>query len=56
MRQFLAGVLLALAALLASGCATPQEGDVSTIPWNRPQSWEGTGALGGFTPPGSPGY
>jgi hypothetical protein len=39
-----------------TGCATTQEGDaepVSTIPWNRPQGWEGGGALGGFRPPGS---
>ena len=56
MRKFLAGVLLGLAALLASGCATPKEGDVSTIPWNRPQNWEGGGALGGFRPAGSAGY
>ena len=40
---------------LGAGCATTSNDDrVSTIPWNRPQSWEGTGALGGFHPPGSP--
>jgi uncharacterized lipoprotein YmbA len=44
-----------LAAVLAlAGCSsTRNPDDVSTIPWNRPQSWEGTGALGGFRPPGS---
>ena len=41
---------------LMTGCATPKEGDVSSIPWDRPQQWEGNGALGGFRPPGSPGY
>lgn len=25
---------------------------VSTIPWNKPASWEGAGALGGFMPQG----
>ena len=43
-------------AILAGGCATQKESDVSTIPWDRPQQWEGGGALGGFRPPGSPGY
>ena len=43
--------LAVLAALLAgTGCMTPQEGDVSSIPWNKPQSWEGAGALGGALP------
>lgn len=37
-----------------SGCATTQEEadkdrNVSTIPWNRPQRWEGMGQLGGMT-------
>jgi hypothetical protein len=36
------------------GCSTARSpDDISTIPWNRPQGWEGTGALGGFRPPGS---
>ncbi len=35
-------------SLLLTGCATRDENEVSTIPWNRPQSWEGGGALGGF--------
>jgi hypothetical protein len=49
-------VLLAVLAMVAGltlGCATTQEDEVSSIPWNRPQQWEGTGALGGFRPPGS---
>ncbi len=48
----------ALAGLLAAGfvfggCASVKkaEGDddnVSTIPWNRPASWEGRGPMGGM--------
>ena len=41
--------LTALSILLAS-CAE-QESDpnrVSTIPWNRPEKWEGQGPLGGM--------
>ena len=46
---------LAAVAGLGFGCATSSTDDhVSTIPWSRPQSWEGTGALGGFRTPGSP--
>jgi hypothetical protein len=45
---FLAAILAAI-VVLASGCAsTQQQGDVSSIPWDRPQQWEGAGALGGF--------
>ena len=55
--------LLALAVAgsgLMSGCASTttqqqQDNNVSSIPWNRPQDWEGGGAMGGFRPPGSPG-
>ncbi len=56
MRRLLFALLAVTAAALAAGCATTKEDEVSTIPWNRPQSWEGTGALGGFRPPGQPGY
>ena len=56
MRHWLFLALLALTTVLATGCATSNPDDVSTIPWNRPQDWEGAGALGGFRPPGSPGY
>lgn len=43
-----------LAGLLC-GCASsqnppPNQERVSSIPWNRPEKWEGTGALGGMTP------
>jgi uncharacterized lipoprotein YbaY len=43
---------IAAAALLLAGCAKdePKAGSepVSTIPWNRPEKWEGQGMLGGF--------
>ena len=50
-RTILLSVLLA-ATSLGAGCATTKDEDISSMPWNRPQSWEGTGALGGFRPPG----
>jgi hypothetical protein len=40
---------------LVGGCATTNDDNVSSIPWDRPQSWEGTGALGAFGAPG-PGH
>lgn len=49
MKIFLAALLLAG----FGGCASQQAEDpdrVSTIPWNRPEKWEGQGALGGFAP------
>jgi predicted small secreted protein len=55
-RSILLVALVAAGAMLAGGCATTKEGDVSSIPWDRPEQWEGSGALGGFRPPGSPGY
>ena len=45
---FLAGMLI-----LLPSCAETQPQDpnrVSTIPWNRPEKWEGQGPLGGFSP------
>jgi len=41
-------LLLLMGAALTTGCATTNENEVSTIPWNRPESWEGMGALGGY--------
>jgi hypothetical protein len=47
----LAGILMGL-----MGCATsdkPQDPDrVTSIPWNRPERWEGQGPFGGFMPGG----
>jgi|YelNatPaOPRAMG01_1025707.scaffolds.fasta_scaffold05093_11 hypothetical protein len=34
--------------LAVTGCATTGGDDVSSIPWNRPQTWEGSGSLGGL--------
>jgi hypothetical protein len=48
--------LLAGAVVFLTGCSTTQPDNASSIPWNRPQDWEGGGAMGGFRPPGSPGY
>jgi hypothetical protein len=49
--------------LWACGCASggnqqDQNPNASSIPWNRPQSWEGQGMLGGFDqgPQGSTGH
>lgn len=57
-------LLIAFVALI-TGCETApsscsdipgsqgQGAAVSSIPWNKPASWEGAGALGGFMPQGS---
>ena len=58
MKRF--GIFLILFTLLLAGCATPPSTDITTpessavsaIPWNKPASWEGSGALGGFMPQG----
>ncbi len=52
-------LLLAVAALAQGGCADssktpPQDVDangqpVSSVPWNKPESWETSGQLGGLT-------
>lgn len=50
-------MFLLFGLVLAGGCATTKtEDNVSSIPWNKPQQWEGQGALGGFRPPGNSGY
>ena len=55
MRYWLFFLLLIVATAFGSGCATPSSDGVSTIPWNRPQPWEGGGALGSIiSPPGNP--
>lgn len=59
MRIF-ARVILFGALTLLLGCQSAPEPStsseasaaVSTIPWNKPASWEGAGALGGFMPQG----
>lgn len=51
-RNFAALLLLA-ATVALGGCASQKQDDpdqVSTIPWNRPESWEGQGPMGGMMP------
>ncbi|MDB6155073.1 MAG: hypothetical protein JWL90_3526 [Chthoniobacteraceae bacterium] len=53
MARFLALLFFAGAIAALSGCASTEPEDpnrVSSIPWNRPQKWEGQGALGGMAP------
>jgi len=51
-------ILLLLAAVCGvSGCSTTEptqdnDAEVTTIPWNKPEPWEGRGPLGGFAPGG----
>jgi hypothetical protein len=59
MKAFRTILLLAAMAtglVLVSGCATTNGDNVSSIPWDRPQQWEGSGALGGFQGPGGLGH
>jgi hypothetical protein len=51
MSSFSRWIFLGVLALVFAGCATVDQSEsdsVSTIPWNRPASWEGQGALGGM--------
>lgn len=41
-------VLAVLAVLCASGCATRDPDAESDIPWNAPQSWEGSPYIPGL--------
>jgi len=54
MRRTVFGFLcVAVMGCFLGGCASDQPKDpneVSTIPWNRPEKWEGQGPLGGFAP------
>lgn len=53
MRLLLLFLLVAPMLALLPSCAQQGEEDpnrVSTIPWNRPEKWEGQGPLGGMTP------
>jgi hypothetical protein len=47
--RWIALILLATAGFGLSGCSSQEQKDpneVSTIPWNRPERWEGQGPLG----------
>jgi hypothetical protein len=55
MKPFFLTVFFALVVFSLSSCATKEvdstkEGreKVSTVPWSKPESWEGKGALGGL--------
>jgi len=52
-RALLVLLVLMTAGTLVGGCATASKDEVSSIPWNRPQSWEGSSGFGGFRTPGS---
>lgn len=49
MPRILGFLLAAAGAMLMCACANDQPEDpnrVSTIPWNRPEKWEGQGPMG----------
>ena len=53
MPRFLTLFPLAVLLVLLPSCESDKPKDpnrVSTIPWNRPEKWEGQGPLGGFSP------
>jgi len=47
MRSLIAWLLLLAGTALLGGCATDPD-RVSTIPFNRPEPWEGQGPMGGM--------
>ena len=56
LRRIFALTLLLGGLCFLPGCASDEPEDpnrVSSIPWNRPEKWEGQGAMGGFNPQGS---
>jgi hypothetical protein len=53
MRRIFAGLIFLGTLAGLGGCASQKQDDaeqVSTIPWNRPESWEGQGPMGGMMP------
>jgi hypothetical protein len=50
--RLLACLALLSLAIFLPGCAGQEEDPnrVSTIPWNRPEKWEGQGPLGSMNP------
>ena len=51
-RSLFALAVLSALAFLAGCASTPPDTDTSgqapsSMPWNKPESWEGSGALGG---------
>jgi len=47
--RVIALLLVLSGLLLGAGCATEAD---SNMPWNTPQSWEGTPGIPGFSAPG----
>jgi len=49
-KRLLSSLLLAAALVAAVGCASDghqnSQRDEGNIPWNRPEKWEGAGAMG----------
>ena len=49
-KRLLSSLLLAAALTAAAGCASDghqnSQHDEGTIPWNRPEKWEGAGTMG----------
>jgi hypothetical protein len=56
LRTILLLAVMVTGLALVGGCATTNNDNVSSIPWDRPQQWEGSGALGGFQGPGGMGH
>jgi len=55
MTRILGFLLLVLAMTVMTSCADDNKqasdpNQVSTIPWNRPEKWEGQGPMGGMMP------
>lgn len=53
MTRILALLFLAFVLTFLPGCGSTEEEDpnrVSTIPWNRPEKWEGQGPMGSMNP------
>ena len=51
--RFIALAILVFTVWTLAGCASNEPQDpnqVSSIPWNRPERWEGQGPLGSFMP------
>lgn len=55
MKLFLSMALIAMISILLIGCESlgnssenSSTASASAIPWNKPASWEGAGALGGL--------
>jgi hypothetical protein len=55
MRSILLGMILGVLMSLGGCASTDQKKDpdnVTSIPWNRPERWEGRGPFGGMMPGG----